>query len=342
MSAAQQPDPSTLDRDSVLRQHGANAALGLTSAEASSRLVVHGRNELRGKPTVPAWRRLLSQFLDPLIYLLFVAIAIALGAWALEGFDGWPLDAVVIAAIVLLNGVLGFVQQARAADAVAALARMTAATSTVVRDGLTLRIPSAELVPGDMLVLAEGDAVGADARLINATSLRVLEASLTGESEAVLKDAAALATPVSLGDRIDMVFKGTSIAQGTGLAVVTATGMRTEMGAIAGMLDATVEAPTPLALEVARIGSHARHCRGNHRRNRGRNCSDGLRHPDGGGRGRSAASGGVARCGGCARRASGHLVGGAGDGRAAHGETQRHRQKPLFGRDVGCCIGHLH
>lgn len=254
MSAAQRPDPSTLDSDSVLRQHGANAALGLTSAEASSRLVAHGRNELRGKPAVPAWRRLLSQFLDPLIYLLFVAIAIALGAWALEGFNGWPLDAVVIAAIVLLNGVLGFVQQARAADAVAALARMTAATSTVVRDGLTLRIPSAELVPGDMLVLAEGDAVGADARLIHATSLRVLEASLTGESEAVLKDAAALAAPVSLGDRIDMVFKGTSVAQGTGLAVVTATGMHTEMGAIAGMLDATAEAPTPLALEVARIG----------------------------------------------------------------------------------------
>jgi magnesium-transporting ATPase (P-type) len=247
-------DPSTSDIDSVLRLHGADAALGLTSAEVSRRQAVHGRNELRGKPVVPAWRRLLSQFLDPLIYLLFAAIAIALGAWALDGFDGWPLDAVVITAIVLLNGVLGFVQQARAADAVAALARMTAATSTVVRNGLTLRIPSADLVPGDLLVLAEGDAVGADARLFEASSLRVIEASLTGESDAVRKDAAALPAPGPLGDRIDMVFKGTSVARGTGRAIVVATGMRTEMGGIARMLDATAEAPTPLATEVARIG----------------------------------------------------------------------------------------
>ncbi|MET0543463.1 MAG: cation-translocating P-type ATPase [Variovorax sp.] len=109
-------------------------------------------------------------------------------------------------------------------------------------------------MPGDLLVLGEGDAVGADARLLQATSLRVLEASLTGESEAVLKDATVLPAMAALGDRLDMVFKGTAIAQGTGRAVVTATGMRTEVGAIAGMLEATAEAPTPLSVEVARIG----------------------------------------------------------------------------------------
>ena len=251
---AEPGDPSTQQIDSVLRLFDTDAERGLTSREAARRLAVHGRNELRSAPPVAIWRRVLLQFRDPLVYLLLGAIVIALGAWVAEGFAGWPLDAVVIAAIVLLNGVLGFVQQARAADAVAALTRMTAATSTVVRDGTTMRVPSEELVPGDLLVLAEGDAVGADARLLQAAALRVLEASLTGESEAVSKDVATLPAATTLGDRLDMVFKGTAVAQGTGHAVVTATGMRTEMGAIAGMLDATAEAPTPLGIEVARIG----------------------------------------------------------------------------------------
>ncbi|MEC4718086.1 hypothetical protein RY831_02910 [Noviherbaspirillum sp. CPCC 100848] len=131
---------------------------------------------------------------------------------------------------------------------------MTAATASVLRDGQVLRVPSSDLVYGDMLVLCEGDAVGADARLVQATSLRVQEASLTGESEAVLKDAARLPKAASLGDRLNMVFKGTVIAQGVGRAVVTASAMATEMGSIAAMLDATTEEPTPLEKEVGRIG----------------------------------------------------------------------------------------
>jgi magnesium-transporting ATPase (P-type) len=254
LKAPELGDPSVQAAGQVLQALAADAERGLTSQEAARRLAVHGRNELRGAAAVATWRRVLAQFQDPLVYLLLAAIGIALGAWAIEGYAGWPLDALVIAAVVLLNGVLGFVQQAKAANAVAALARMTAVTSAVVRDGHALRVPSAELVPGDLLVLGEGDAVGADARLLEASSLRVLEASLTGESDAVLKDATTLPAPAALGDRFDMVFKGTAIAQGTGRAVVTATGMRTEVGAIAGMLDATVEAPTPLGIEVARIG----------------------------------------------------------------------------------------
>ena len=247
-------DPSVLAIGQVLQALGADATHGLSSQEAERRLAEHGPNELRGVPPVATWRRVLAQFQDPLVYLLLAAIAIALGAWAIEGFEGWPLDALVIAAVVLVNGLLGYAQQARAADAVAALARMTAVTSAVVRDGQTLRVPSAELVPGDLLALGEGDAVGADARLLQAASLRVLEASLTGESEAVLKGVAQLAGTSALGDRLDMVFKGTAVAQGTGHAIVTATGMQTEIGAIAEMLEATVEAPTPLSVEVARIG----------------------------------------------------------------------------------------
>jgi magnesium-transporting ATPase (P-type) len=247
-------DPSITAADEVARTMRADLEAGLTSQEASRRLAENGPNELRVAPRTPTWRRMLSQFQDPLIYLLLAAIAISLGVWGFDGFAGWPVDAIVIAAIVLLNGVLGHLQQARAQEAVAALARMTAVTAAVVRDGQLLRVPSAQLVRGDLLVLGEGDAVGADARLVLATALRVQEASLTGESEAVLKDAAALREPAALGDRINMVFKGTAVAQGTGRAVVTATGMDTQMGSIAELLETTVQAPTPLQKEVARIG----------------------------------------------------------------------------------------
>lgn len=247
-------DPAVIDVAEVARAVGADLERGLSAVEAAGRLAQNGRNELRGTPPVPTWRRVLAHFQDPLIYLLLAAIAIALAAWWLEGRNGWPVDAIVIAAVVLLNGALGFAQEAKARDAVAALARMTEATSAVMRDGQPLRVPSAELVRGDLLLLGEGDAVGADARLIDANALRVQEASLTGESQAVLKDAATLAAAVPLGDRLNMVFKGTAVAQGSARAVVTATAMDTEMGAIATLLEATADEPTPLALEVARIG----------------------------------------------------------------------------------------
>ena len=247
-------DPSTLDAAEVARRLAVDPDAGLSTDEAARRLAQDGPNELRAAPTVPRWRRLLAQFQDPLIYLLIGAIAISLAAWFIEGHRGWPVDAVVIGAIVVLNGLLGYAQEAKARNAVAALARMTAVTSAVLREGRVQRVPSAQLVRGDLLVLGEGDAVGADARLIEAASLRVQEASLTGESEAVLKDTAALPGPAALGDRRSMVFKGTAVVQGTGRAVVTATGMASEMGTIAEMLDATVEEPTPLQKEVARIG----------------------------------------------------------------------------------------
>lgn len=248
------PDAWLQDAAAVAHGLGVDAQLGLPAAEVARRLAQHGPNALRAAPPRTAWRRLLAQFQDPLVYLLLAAVFISLLAWGIEGHDGWPVDTVVIAVVVVLNAVLGYVQEARAADAVAALARMTAATASVLRDGQRQRIPSDELVPGNILLLEEGDAVGADARLIETASLRVQEASLTGESEPVLKTAATLPGPVSLGDRLCMVFKGTAVAQGSGRAVVTATGMHTEMGSIARMLEATREEPTPLQKEVARIG----------------------------------------------------------------------------------------
>jgi len=247
-------DPSVSEAGAVAQALDTDLEQGLTTDEASRRLARDGANELRAAPPTPAWRRFLAQFRDPLIYLLLAAITISVAAWVIEGGERWPVDAVVILAVVLLNAMLGFMQETKAENAVAALARMTAVTSSVVRNGRLRRVPSAELVRGDLMVLDEGDAVGADARLVRSATLRVQEASLTGESEAVLKDDATLGAPAALGDRLNMVFKGTAVAQGTGRAVVTATGMDTEMGAIAEMLEATQEEPTPLQKEVARIG----------------------------------------------------------------------------------------
>ncbi|MES2090687.1 MAG: cation-translocating P-type ATPase [Pseudomonadota bacterium] len=247
-------DPSTHHADEVARALEVNLDQGLASTEAARRLSTDGRNELLSAPPIPAWRRALSSFQDPLNYLLLIAVAITVFVWFLEGASGWPVDAVVIMVIVLFNGLLVYSQEAKAAHAAAALANMTASTSSVLRDGIVLRIPSADLVCGDVLVLNEGDAVGADARLVKAASLSVQEASLTGESEAVLKNTDTLPRPAALGDRLNMVFKGTAISKGTGVAVVTATGMATQVGSIAHLLDSTAEEPTPLQREVKKIG----------------------------------------------------------------------------------------
>ncbi|HEX5880439.1 MAG TPA: cation-translocating P-type ATPase, partial [Actinomycetota bacterium] len=163
-------------------------------------------------------------------------------------------EAIVIAVIVVANAVLGFVQERKAEQAVAALQRMAAPTATLLRDGRQVRIPAAEIVPGDVLVLGEGDAVGADGRLVQVASLSVAEASLTGESEPVLKDTATLPAPAPLGDRTNMVFSGTAVTRGRGQAVVTATGMATEMGRIAALLGRTKEERTPLQREVDLVG----------------------------------------------------------------------------------------
>jgi magnesium-transporting ATPase (P-type) len=235
----------------VARSLGSDPARGLEPDEAARRLAAEGPNRLRGTPVPAPWRRLLAQFRDPLVGLLVAAMAIALLAWRWEGGHGWPVDALVIAAVLLGNAALGFAQESRARDAVAALARMTAATSTVLRGGRPSRVPDEQLVRGDILLLAEGDAVGADALLLEAASLRVDESALTGESVPVEKAAAAVPTA---DERADRVSKGTMVVAGNARALVTATGMATEIGAIAGLIDTAVEEPTPLQREVAAIG----------------------------------------------------------------------------------------
>jgi Ca2+-transporting ATPase len=247
-------DPFAQAEQAVIEALGTDAERGLSAGEVARRLQQDGPNEIASTPRIPTWRKVVSQFNDPLIYLLTVASMISVVAWAFEGASGLPVDALVIAIIVVLNAVIGFVQEARAGNAVAALQDLTEVSSTVVRDGVSLRIPSSGLVRGDLLVLGEGDSVGADARLVQVAALRVNESSLTGESAAVEKNLAVLGASQPLADRTNMVFKVTAVTQGTGRAVVTATGMDTAMGDIARMLEATVQPPTPLEREIAVVG----------------------------------------------------------------------------------------
>ncbi|HET9457177.1 MAG TPA: cation-translocating P-type ATPase [Candidatus Limnocylindrales bacterium] len=247
-------DASLADGPAVAASLGVDAATGLAAADAADRLVRFGANRLDPAERVPTWRKFLVQFADPLIYLLLVAIGVSVVAWALEGGGGLPTEAIVIAAIVVANAVLGFLQERSAEQALAALQRMAAPEARLLRDGSEVTVPASEVVPGDLLVLREGDAIAADGRLLRAASLTIAEASLTGESEPILKDPATLPRPASLGDRLNMVFSGTAVTRGRGLAVVTATGMATEMGRIAILLGRTGEERTPLQREIDLLG----------------------------------------------------------------------------------------
>ncbi|NND73715.1 MAG: cation-translocating P-type ATPase [Ilumatobacter sp.] len=251
------PTPDTpwqRDADDVCAELRVDADRGLDAADVAERRSRHGSNELVAAAPVPAWRRFVEQFDDPLVVLLLVAIAISLGAWASEGATGAPLEAIVIAAIVALNALIGFWQETRALHAVRALQMLTGTRSTVVRDAVTRSIPSSELVPGDVVLLAEGDAVGADCRVVESASLEVAEAALTGESEPVAKQRGSLVAHTQLADRTNMVFNGTAVSRGRGRGVVVATGMATEIGRIASMLDATTQERTPLQQQIDWLG----------------------------------------------------------------------------------------
>jgi P-type Ca2+ transporter type 2C len=240
--------------DEVVAELGSDPRRGLGAGEARARLDRYGPNELEAEKPVPAWRRFLAQFRDTLVILLLVATAISIGLWAYERDSALPYEGIAIFAIVLLNGALGYVQESRAERAVAALREMSAAEASVVRDGERRSMPAAGLVPGDVILVEEGDTIPADARLIESTALQASEASLTGESLPVSKDVAPIEEEVGLGDRANMVFSGTTATYGRGRAVVTATGMRTELGKVAGLLRRTEDETTPLQKELDRTG----------------------------------------------------------------------------------------
>jgi Ca2+-transporting ATPase len=227
---------------------------GLTDESAADRLGRFGTNELAHQPGPSLLRRLIAQFTDPLVGLLLAAIVVSLIAWAFAGDTTIPVEATVIALIVVANAWIGVWQEGKATRAVDALRRLTAANSTVVRSGRTIRVPTASLVPGDIVLLAEGDMVGCDGRVVEAASVEVNEAPLTGESAPVAKLTGAQPSDAPVGERTDMVLSGTSIVRGRCRVVATATGQDTEVGRIATLLDETETEPTPLQRQVERLG----------------------------------------------------------------------------------------
>ncbi len=238
----------TVPAEDVL-QRLATSRDGLTASDAARRLAEHGPNEIQETKPISRFAIFVRQFSSLIVWLLIVAAVVA-------GALGEMVDAIAIIAIVVLNGVIGFYQEYKAEQSIAALRKMTAPRARVRREGQSLIVPATQLVPGDVLEVEAGDLVAADARLVQATSLRCIEAALTGESEAVNKDTATLDdAELPLGDRANMLFKGTSIASGQGEAIIVATGMDTELGHIAGLIQRADEGErTPLQEKLESFG----------------------------------------------------------------------------------------
>lgn len=239
--------PYSVPWDEVVARLDTDVERGLTSEEAEARLVRVGPNRIAEERSTPWWTILLSQFADVLIWVLLAA------AFVSGVVLGDPIDAVVILTIVVLNAVIGFVQEYRAADALTSLRELSAPIASVVRDGVPRDVDAETLVPGDLLHLEAGDRVPGDARLVEARRLTLEEAALTGESFPVRKSVEPTDEGAVVGDRTSMVHAGTIVASGRARAVVTSTGPATEMGRIAALLEED-EPPSPLQVELARIG----------------------------------------------------------------------------------------
>ena len=240
--------------EQVVATFGTDIRRGLTEVEAQRRLAEHGRNQLSSKPPPPWWRRFLAQFQDVLVILLLVATVISAALWAYERDAALPYEAIAILAVVLLNATMGYVQESHAEAAVAALRVMSGAHANVMRDGERRSIAAADVVPGDLILIEEGDTIPADGRLVESAALQTAEAALTGESVPVQKDTVPVTGDAALGDQHNMVFSGTAATYGHGRAVVTSTGMGTELGRIAGLLEGTPDELTPLQHELNRTG----------------------------------------------------------------------------------------
>ncbi len=227
---------------------GTSLSSGLSPEEAAARLKDCGYNELSEKPRPSFWKRLWDQLTSFLVIILIVASVISI-------FIGEYVDAAAILAIVVLNAVLGVIQESRAEEALAALKRMAAPEAHVIRGGRLITIPARELVPGDLVILEAGNYVPADLRLVESVNLRIDEASLTGESTPAVKHAdVVLDRGLALGDRDNSAYMGTLVTYGRGRGIVVATGMHTEIGLIADMIQSFEEEPTPLQVKLDQLG----------------------------------------------------------------------------------------
>ena len=241
-------------KDRVLGELSSDEESGLTASEASSRLSQYGPNELEKEEKTPLWKRFFEQMADPMVIMLIVAAVISAVTGMIQGESEWA-DVIIIMAVVIINSVLGVVQEAKSEQALEALQQMSAAQSKVIRDGKMAHLPSAELVPGDIVLLEAGDSVPADCRVLESASMKIEEAALTGESVPVEKHADVIALDlgvddVPLGDRKNMCYMGSTVVYGRGKAVVAATGMKTEMGKIADALTTAKKELTPLQIKL--------------------------------------------------------------------------------------------
>lgn len=234
--------------EDVISKTGSNVEVGITTKEAKKRLNQVGPNKLDEGKKTPAILVFLAQFKDFMVLVLLAATLIS-------GLIGEVIDAITIMCIVLLNGILGYVQERKAEKSLDALKELSAPQMTVKRDGEWVKIPSAEVVPGDVVRIESGDRIGADIRLLHTNELRVDEASLTGESVPVHKKSQSLSSEeLEIGDQENMLFMGTMITQGNGQGIVVGTGMKTEMGKIAHLLQTTETLVTPLQLRLEQLG----------------------------------------------------------------------------------------
>lgn len=235
------------DTTTVLTTQHSDAAVGLSSQEAKQRLQVCGPNTLSARETRSTFELLLDQFKDFMILILLAAALVS-------GLLGEMTDTLVILTIVALNAAIGFTQARRADQAIAALRQLAASRTQVLRDGQPQTIAASELVPGDIVLLEAGNQVPADLRLLEAAQLKVDESALTGESVTVEKNTAILASgPLALGDRINMVFKGTTITNGRARGIAVAIGMQTELGKVANLMNDALERSTPLQQRLTRF-----------------------------------------------------------------------------------------
>lgn len=248
----------TKPTEEVLKDLGTDVS-GLSSSEAEARLAKYGPNKLKEAEKPSVFRRFLDQLKDPMLIILIIAAAVSALTGVLSGDGEWA-EVIIILAVVLLNAVLGVIQESKAEAAIEALQTMTAATCKVMRDGKQVILHSDKLVPGDIVLLEAGDAVPADGRLIENASLKIEEAALTGESVPVNKVLETLGMAdgqgdIPLGDRKNMCYMGSTVVYGRGKAVITETGMDTEMGKIAGALSAAKEEQTPLQKKLDELGT---------------------------------------------------------------------------------------
>ncbi|RUR85691.1 magnesium-transporting ATPase [Chlorogloeopsis fritschii PCC 6912] len=267
MSAHSLPDSAAvwhnLEVDKSIELLSSNADTGLSPQEVQQRLQKYGPNELEETGGRSAWEILVDQFKN-IMLLMLIAVAIVSGVLDLLAWQAGELkpgevpfkDTIAILAIVILNGILGYVQESRAEKALAALKKLASPNVRVIRDGKPMEVVAKDLVPGDVMLLEAGVHISADGRLLEASNLQVRESALTGEAEAVVKQAEiTLPDETGLGDRINLVFQGTEVVQGRAKVLVTNTGMQTELGKIAAMLQAVENEPTPLQQRMTQLGN---------------------------------------------------------------------------------------